>query len=109
MTLQNCLDNVVAGTMTTAPDADVALEPDVVAHKSTLLTIMPDAYVTLQPNVVPSSGVTLFLKECELVSKYLTGEADMRQPLSANEDNVVQTTRRHECFKKSFKMSVKKK
>jgi len=47
MTLQNCLDNVVAGTMTTAPDADVALEPDVVAHKSTLLTIMPDAYVTL--------------------------------------------------------------
>jgi len=37
-----------------------------------------DADVALESDEVLSSGAVLFLKECEIVAKYLTDEADMR-------------------------------
>jgi len=76
----------------------------VVAQKSTpLLIIAPDADIALESYVVPTLVAALvkdvvglleknFLKECEIVVKYLKGKANMEDSLSDNEDDVVQTT-----------------
>ena len=64
---------------------------------------MPDADVALEPNVVLSSGVTLFRKECEIVN----GETDMEKPLSNNRDDVVKTTGRP--IKEGCRISANKK
>lgn len=78
----------------------------VVAHKSTpLLTTASDADVALELDIAPFSVVALvndvvdplknnFLKECDIVAKYWKSEIDMEESISDNGDHVVQTTRR---------------
>ena len=57
-----------------------------------------------------SLGVAFFLKEREIMAKYLNGELiDMGQPLSDNGDDVVKPTRRPERPRKGCKMFVNKK
>ena len=70
---------------------------------------MPNTNVALESNAVLSSSVTLFLKEYEIVAKYLNGEVDTGQPLSDNGDDVVKITRRFGRPIKCFKMFVNKK
>jgi len=66
-------------------------------------------YVALELDIVLSSSVDLYLKEYKIVAKYLKGGIDIRQPLSNNGDDVVQTSRRSGRPIKGFKMSFRKK
>jgi len=43
---------------------------------------MSDVDVALEINAIFFSGVVLFMKECEIIVKYLNGEADMGQSLT---------------------------